>query len=714
MEGNPRVTTKRIKTDTAVSVKEFRCDDCGSGFTRRINLFRHVQALHRPAVCGSCGTRVSSMAEHECKQSGQRLHACQSCDYKSKRKHDIKRHWETLHSAEARARITARRRRELRLLIRSDRKKHQEEAARRLAAVKKRHDEENRKAERRHGRAINRLEALLSVSCPICKNKFRSKVELSAHVEVEHHPTSSELTPGTSAEELYGLGRSAFGKTIAEYVKRYQPNTCADPFFLFVDDNSADILSYHLAKSKVIRVHTSTEILMQHVSDGGESVNYEMFTFYTPPRKLYLENDLLGLASEFFDDMRRILFDRLANFEDGSGSGWRISYIASNSIRVNKVPHLHEGRAGHLKKRSDAYIKKKFYMPSQFENPPSRDKDCFYAAVCQYYVGRARLESSGKNRIKNMVGSAAQIQRFMRDNIEKNIGRPAKMRLIGQFEEAHRHTLNFKINVFGHDGSMNSIYPMRPSKRAADDEAKDTINLLLLELDEGPHYVLIRDICKVVKRKYNSQSMSRHELCPHCMTVVSGKKALETHSAYCGLNKPQRIQMAPRGSKMKFQSFNKLFKTNLFCVADFEAKMQEVGPERGDTAKMHFIEEQVPVSYCLAVFDRFGDVLFRREESHETDCLNLFFLALDDAATICRERLQTIVPHSLDSREASVMKKNADKCMLCQGTFNPLKIDHSVSRVVAELGRELNEVEKKQFDSIRVIDHDHMTGEFAV
>ena len=616
-----------------------------------------------------------------------------------------------MHSAEARAKTAAKRRRELRLLVRADRKKQREAALRKLAAAKKLREEDLRKAERKHGRSINRLEALLRVPCPICKEKCRSKVELSAHIELEHHPTDSELTPGSSAEELYGLARSAFGKRIAEYVKRYEPGVCADPFLLFLDDNSSDILSYHLAKSKVIKVGTTSKILMQHVSDGGESVNYEMFSFNTPPTKLYLEGDLGDLANRYFDETRRILFDRLSKFEDGTGSGWRITYIESSSIGINKVPHLHEGRAGHLKKRSDAYIKKNFFLPNQFENPQSRDKDCFYAAVCQYYVGRARLEASGKKRMKKMVGTAAQIQDFMGKNINKNIGRPARMGLIGQFEEAHRHTLNFKINVFGHDGSMNSIYPMRPSKRGVDDDAKDTINLLLLELDEGPHYVLVRDICKVVKRKYNSKSMSRHELCPHCLTVVSGKEILKKHSAYCGLHKPQRIQMPKPGAKMKFTSFNKLFKTNLFCVADFEAKMQGVGPERADTPKMHFIEEQVPVSYCLAVLDRFGNELFRREESHETDCLKLFFLALDDAAEICRDRLNTIVPHSLEDREVLMMKKRATKCMLCQEDFNPLKVDHTVSRVAAGFGREMNEDEKKQFDQIRVIDHDHMTGE---
>lgn len=555
-----KVTTKRIKS-SVVSVKEFVCSDCGSGFKRRLNLLRHVQKLHRPAVCGVCGERVSSMAEHEC--LGQKLFTCQSCDYRSKRRYDVRRHWEATHSSEARIKIAEKRRRDLRALVREERRKAHNAATRRAMAQEKKCRQDAEKAARKHARAMSKTRAMLSMPCPICKEKFATKIELSSHIEIEHHPTASALEPGTSPDELYGLGKQAFGKTIAEYVKRYEPNVCADPFLLFVDDNSTDILAYHLAKSKIIKLHTHTEILMQHVSDGGDMVNYELFDFYTAPQQLYLRDDLEALGRDVFDEIRRALFERLSNFEDGSGSGWRIKCIEASRIRINKVPHMHEGRSGEQKKRIDAYIRKKFYMPTNLENPLSRDKDCFYAAIAQYFVGSERLKASGKTRIKKMVGKRVEIEAFIAANIDKNIGRPARMSRITQFEEAHRDTLNFKVNVFGHDGSMNSIYPLRPSKR--EDDAEHTINVLLLELDEGAHYVLIRNIHRTVKRLYHDEAKSNHELCPHCLTVVSGKKALKAHTQYCGLNKPQCVQMPAPGTKMKFKSFNKQFQTGLFA-----------------------------------------------------------------------------------------------------------------------------------------------------
>jgi hypothetical protein len=326
-------------------------------------------------------------------------------------------------------------------------------------------------------------------------------------------------------------------------------------------------------------------------------------------------------------------------------------------------------------------------------------------------VGRDKLEKSGKKRLKDMGGKRVEIERFIKPNIQKNIGVPARVSRINQFEEAHKDTLNFRVNVFGHDGSKNSIFPLRPSKRT--DEVKDTINILLLHLDEGSHFVLIRDICKVVKTKYNQSSRSRHELCPHCMSVMSGKKALERHMSLCGLNKPQKVEMPPKGSTMKFKSFNRLYKTGLFATADFEAKMASVdATRRPDTPKSNFIEEQLPVSYCLAVFDRFGEVIFRREEAHETNCLDLFFDALDDATIACREKLAMVVPHSLDEREANALRKAAKSCILCAKGFSATQVDEHIKRKVSESVQELGPEDKKLFNQVRVIDHDHMTGIF--
>ena len=459
MDVEPAITTKRIKT-TKVSVKEFVCKDCGSGFTRKANLYKHVQQQHRPATCGGCGARVVSMAEHECSSAKIRYFECQSCDYKSKRRRDVKRHWDGSHSAEARARIASRRSREFRSIMRQERKRAEVVATKRLADQKKKYLEAARKETRRRGRLVSSSKALLHMPCAICQEKFSSKLELSAHIELEHHPTNTPLAPGDSPDELYGLRGSAFGKRIAEYIKNYEPGVCADPFLLFVDDNSAEILSYHLAKSKIIKMHTQTKILMQHVSDDGNMVNYETFDFFTTPKKLYLEKDLHALSLDVFDELRRELFDRLSAMEMGSGSGWRIAHIQSNRIKINKVPHLYEGRLGQMKKRIDGYIQEKFFMPRLFENPPSRDGDCFYASIAQYYVGRDKLEKSGKKRLKDMGGKRVEIERFIKQNIQKNIGVPARVSRINQFEEAHKDTLNFKVNVFGHDGSKNSIFPL--------------------------------------------------------------------------------------------------------------------------------------------------------------------------------------------------------------------------------------------------------------
>ena len=319
------------------------------------------------------------------------------------------------------------------------------------------------------------------------------------------------------------------------------------------------------------------------------------------------------------------------------------------------------------------------------------------------------MDALGTRAKKSKIeASKREVCKFIAERLDKNIGKPARINRITQFEEANKH-LDFKINIFGHDGGHNSIMPMRPSKTTR--ETAHTINLLLLDLDEGAHYVLIRSLTSAVKRVYNSSSKSKHEVCPYCLSVLSSPIALNRHMKICGRNKPQEVEMPKPGEKLKFKSINKRFMSPLFGVADFEARMTARDPtaDLKDTGNRTILEKQVPVSYCLAILDSEGRVLFRREEADDERCMDLFFAALDDASAMCREKLEENVPHRLSHEAAEAMKRAATKCVLCGERFNTPEEDrHFLAKM--QRGEELSKSERDMCNKRRVIDHDHATG----
>lgn len=724
----PENVVRRPIKSRKLTLKEFVCEDCNFGFTKRYNLARHRYNKHTPATCEECGVYYQSLSEHDCEKAAPTKWTCPKCDYASDRRANQIRHFALVHSAAARASITRRkeylarkRRMQYRRKIEVMEKKAAEEVQR--SALK-----EAEKVSKRYNRDLLKNKSRRATTfhkCWICKEKLEGKVELEEHLDIEHHPLTSRLEPGQRAEDMYGERRVAFRGTIAEYVRKYEPGELIDLHHLFREDNAADIIAYSLAKHKSIKFGCHLTMRMQ-VSDGTDSINLEDFEFRLPYKAMYLEEDLYRAASDVLNDCREELKVRLDQFEEGKGSGWKLAHVVSSSLRINKLPHLYEGRHGvsYVRDFIDQYIKETFFRPSNIENVPANEGECFYYAVAQYFVGRKHLNNQGKAKSKTKT-TQKELDSFIEKNIKKNIGTPARFDRVCRFEEANSH-LDFKINVFLHEAPKaenareegyeepigaretkknNRIVPLRPSKCKT--QKTHTINLLLLHVESLSHYTLIRDLGKSVCRTYvnpeGKRTFSHHEPCPRCFTVLSGKRALERHMAKCGTNNTQVLELEPVGAQIEFKSEMKKYRIPLFAVADFEARILSpgVGDVR-DTQKRVAIEKQVPVSYSFAVFNHQGDIIFKKTESSQEKCMRLFFATLQEAQVVIFEELKKNVPHGLKKEEVIRLKKIARKCVLCKEKFNSYKRDRHVLTKMRKEGT-LDGKELADYDLARVV-----------
>jgi hypothetical protein len=99
------------------------------------------------------------------------------------------------------------------------------------------------------------------------------------------------------------------------------------------------------------------------------------------------------------------------------------------------------------------------------------------------------------------------------------------------------------------------------------------VNLLLLESNNRKHYVLVKNMSRLIagRTKHNGKSF----VCNSCLHAFRYSAALENHKPYCRTNAPQQVYY-PNPAKeeeviVKFRDVKKMHKLPFYLVCDFES-----------------------------------------------------------------------------------------------------------------------------------------------
>ena len=173
------------------------------------------------------------------------------------------------------------------------------------------------------------------------------------------------------------------------------------------------------------------------------------------------------------------------------------------------------------------------------------------------------------------------------------------------------------------------------------------INVLMIptELPEEGfkyHYLYISDLngfineIRYALRIYASGSTKsdhRHVYtCVNCLNTFSQQKYLTSHKKYCLKNSVQTIRMPEKNSYYEFSNFTATRKGPIIGAFDFESKMT---PGEGSTAKSLNVSKHEIISYCLVLISSDNEIIFRRSEHSEDNCMALFIQAIEDAQALC-------------------------------------------------------------------------------
>ena len=143
-----------------------------------------------------------------------------------------------------------------------------------------------------------------------------------------------------------------------------------------------------------------------------------------------------------------------------------------------------------------------------------------------------------------------------------------KIDSIGNFEVGN----NFSVNVFGLNEKGDKVIPVRISTNS--DKQARTIDLLYIHTDDNSHYVLIKDLSRLVRSQITNRQHA-HFICIRCLRFCTSERVLKKHMESCVRHRAQATYFPmkddPKGrDKVSFKSTEFQLPLPFYFVADFE------------------------------------------------------------------------------------------------------------------------------------------------
>ena len=256
---------------------------------------------------------------------------------------------------------------------------------------------------------------------------------------------------------------------------------------------------------------------------------------------------------------------------------------------------------------------------------------------------------------------------------------PVKISDIDKIERKN----NINISVFGYKG-RKQFYPIRISKS----EHKDHMELLLLGEEGNLHYVLIKDVNRML------YSVSKHEqkkhFCLHCLHPCVSEEVLEKHKETCiQVNGAQATKLPKEGTKIKFKNHRNSMPVPFVIYADFESILvpkdkNTKSDSSEDKSSTTLYQTHKACSFGLKTVCHYDDKYSGEYKSYiGSDAAFVFLKTVLKESYRCRNMIDKIFKKKMVITPEQEVEFQATKdCSICS----------------KELGED------------RVRDHDHVTG----
>ena len=259
-----------------------------------------------------------------------------------------------------------------------------------------------------------------------------------------------------------------------------------------------------------------------------------------------------------FDDVYSQHMSKIQNeFENftGEGSGWILEDIQSIDLHISRYTPI----------SGSSFIPTPKHLASKkaivnVNNRKENDEKCFLWSVLAHLFP---VEKDA-NRVKKYKKHLDTIK-------YGDINMPMKLKDIDKFEKLN----NLIINVYGCTKNGKEIWPRRISKK----RGKEAINLLMLDNGKRYHYVLIKNLNKLLGK--SGAVSNPKNFCPYCCHGFD-KRYLKDgqmvqHMDVCFKYKGTKVIMPEKGKTdvIRFKNYSQQLEVPYTIYADFEAVLKK-------------------------------------------------------------------------------------------------------------------------------------------
>ncbi|KAL0850902.1 hypothetical protein ABMA28_006811 [Loxostege sticticalis] len=340
---------------------------------------------------------------------------------------------------------------------------------------------------------------------------------------------------------------------------------------------------------------------------------------------------------KMFQTLVSSIKNKIEEFE-GRESGWTFLNNVSIDVNINKFDPLRGSGSTYID--LPLAIKKK----KACINIQNKDKYCFlWSVVAALYP------------VKNNSARVSSYPHFKSVLNTNDMSFPVTFDDISKFEN---NNPNISINVYSLKNNRTVVGPIYKSEFKSKDRIK--INLLLLESQAQSHFVLIRNLSRLVRTQITKHHCKLY-FCDDCLLFFTTEKKLNDHtcSGVCTV-------LPDKGAVLQFKHFERKQDVPFVVYADFETLLQpiegcEPNPSSSYTSPR---QRHIPAAFAYYIVCSFDGSLNRFVQYRGRDCVDKFLTKLYNDIKKIYEVLNTEVKMKFNDRDAKDFA-SAHVCHIC-------------------------------------------------
>lgn len=337
---------------------------------------------------------------------------------------------------------------------------------------------------------------------------------------------------------------------------------------------------------------------------------------------------------QVFNSMVSVLSKKIEEFQDRD-SGWAFLNNLYVEININKYDPLNGSGSSYID--LPLSIKKK----KACINVHNKDKFCFlWSVVAALYPAKRNCD-----RTTSYPHFADVL------NID-DLKFPVTFTDIKTFE---KNNLNLCVNVYSIKNNR-IVGPIYRSEFAR----KIRINLLLLENGNKSHYILIKNLSRLVR----AQITKHHSMlyfCDDCLLFFPTDNKLNNHIC-SGVT----TVLPDQGSYLEFKNFNRKQDVPFVIYADFETLLKPIETCEPDLSCSFTLnrKQHIPAAFAYNIVCSFDSTLNCFVNYRGRDCVQKFLKCLYEDIERIFEILSVELPMIFTEKDAE-MHAHADVCHIC-------------------------------------------------